>query len=266
MSRRGINRPEIESLLRSEVIRLTGFPPDNVFFSEHAADTTACPRPCVSMTLMPYETMQRTGDVYRFPSLEFWRAAIESSADGTYSLTIDGATYSHNAVGQTPAQIRYSLLAVVNGGAHPNFTAVSAGTASIDIESQSPGRRLAVSASVGLGVAYLRSDVVKVVKRSVELRLEIECVGVYGNPPDVAFTGVDIAERLMHALLDEEETAAMRRAGHPITTARTTDARRVVDGQEETVGVIDAILGTVSTHISTLVGSGREASVTVEVQ
>lgn len=260
--RRGINRPEIETLLCAAVMRLTGFTSDRVFFSEYAVDTAGCPRPCVSMRLMPYETEQIHGTVSRLPSLEYWRLVVTSSADGPKTATIDGVVYPFTALGNSAPEIRDGLLASINLGAHPHFTAISAGTASIDVESQDLGRMLAISVSAGLTAARLRADMLKTVSRATELRLEIECVGTRASPPDVALTGVDIAERLQYALLDVDETYELRDAEHHITRVRTTDERRVESGREETIGKIDAVLGTSSLHVGTRVGSARSAAVT----
>lgn len=260
--RRGINRPDIEATLREAVIRLTGFAPDSVFFSEHAVDTAACPRPCVSMTILPYETQRRSGTQSRQPGLELTRLVISSSADGTYAIDIDGVTYSHAAVGETATQIRDALLGVINAGAHPNFTATGLATATIDLASQVPGYRLRVeNASAGVTTFALRGNIVKIVSSQALLRVELSCVGSFANPLGVEMTGVDIAERLGLALLDNDDTTAMRDAEHNVVTVRVTDQRRVVDGQEETIGVVDAILATDSLHITTI-SDARSAPMT----
>lgn len=261
--RRGIDRPTIETTLRDAVIRLTGFDPDHVFFSEHAVDTAACPRPCVSMSVMPYETLQKNGTIEWLPSLELWYLEITSAADGTYSATIDGSTFSFPAVAQTITQIRDGLLAAIILGADADYSATAGGAATIVVESNVAGRRLIVSGSTGVTPSLLRGDALKLVSRATELRLRIECVGVYDNPMTADLTGVDIAERLGVALLDVDETLEMRDANQHITLARMTDERRMVNDQEETIGVIDAILGTSSLHVGTRVGSGRSATVTL---
>jgi hypothetical protein len=260
--RRGINRPDIETLLNEAVVRLTGLPEDRVFFSEYADDTVAPLRPCVTMTLMPYETEQKQGTVFYTPSLELWRLEITSSVDGDYAVTVDGVEYVYAAVDEDMSDIRDGLAAAIAAGADADYTSVAAATRSIDITSDVPGKRLVVIGGPGVSASLLRSDVLKTVSRAVELRLEIQCVGEYASPSDVSLTGADIAERLKYALLDPDETAAMRAAGHHITRARATDARRIIDGQAETIGIIDAVLGTTSLHVGTTVGSGRAASVT----
>lgn len=260
--RRGINRPDIEVLLNEAVVRLTGLPEANVFFGEYATDTTAPIRPCVSMTLMPFETEQKHGTVFYVPSLELWRFQVNDDADGDYSVVIDDVTYTYSASGDTMTQIRDGLLAIIVAGLDPDYTAVAAATRTIDVQSTVPGKILACSAVPGIYADRLQADVLKCVSRAVELRLEIQCVGEYDNPIDVALTGVDIAERLQYALLDVDETRELRAAGHHITRVRTTDARQVIDGQEETIGIIDAILGTTSLHVGTRVGRGRSATAT----
>jgi hypothetical protein len=260
--RRGLDRPTIETTLREAVIRITGFDPNHVFFSEHAVDTAACPRPCVSMSVMPYETLQKNGTISWIPSLELWYLQVTSAADGTYSATIDGATFSFPAVAQTITQIRNGLLAAIVLGADADYTATAGGAATIVVESNVAGRRLIVSTGTGVSPSLLRGDSLKLVSRATEPRLRIECVGSYANPMTVDLTGVDIAERLALALLDVDETAEMRNANQHITIARVTDERQMVDGKEETIGVIDAILGTSSLHVSTRVGSGRSATAT----
>ena len=122
----GIRREEIETMLRAHVVRLTGLPENNVFFSEYAVDTAACPRPCVSMSLEPTGVQQREAAIFNVDSLELWRIVVTASADGPHSVSIDGVVYTHNAVGQTSTQIRDSLLAAINAGAHPDFVATTA--------------------------------------------------------------------------------------------------------------------------------------------
>jgi hypothetical protein len=210
--RRGINRPQIEALLREAVIRLTGFPSDNVFFSEHAVDTAACSRPCVSMTLMPYETQQKNGTTEWLPSLELWYLEITSDVDGTYSATIDGTTFSFVALANTIAEIRDGLLAEIVGGADPDYIATSGGVATIIIDSETPGRMLIVSGSAGVSASLMRSNALKLSSRPTELRLRIECVGFFESPATTEMTGVDIAERLQVSLLDVDETLELRDA------------------------------------------------------
>lgn len=260
--RRGIERPEIEALMREAVIRLTGFPSDRVFFSEHAVDTAACPRPCVSMTLMPYDVLQRPGQEFRLGGLEHWRLIVDDDADADYTVEIDGVTYSHTAAGQTATEIRDSLLTAINLGSHPTFDATGPATISIDVKSLEMSRRLVVLATPNMIVQQLRGNILKLVVADVSLRLRIECVGLFGSPMTADLTGVDIAERLANALRDIDDTAALRDANHHITVNRTTDERRVTSNQEETIGVIDCTLATTSTHITTI---GDARSVTAEV-
>jgi hypothetical protein len=261
--RRGVNRPEIEALLREAVIRLTGIASDNVFFSEHAVDTVAPVRPCVSMTLMPYETLQRPGHEFRVLSLEHWRLEITEANDADYEIDIDGTTYSTTAVGLTATEIRDALLAEINSGPHPTFAATGPASISIDIKSLVAGYRLRVeNPSIDISVSQLRGNVLKQVVADVSLRLEVECVGSFTSSMAAELTGVDIAERLANALRDIDDTAAMRAANHHITLTRVTDRRQIVNGQEETIGVIDCVLATTTTHITTI-GDARSASATM---
>jgi hypothetical protein len=167
------------------------------------------------------------------------------------------------AVGQTIEQIRDGLLAAIVSGGDADYTASAGGDATVVVDSNVAGRRLVVSSSAGVSASLIRGDALKVASRATELRLRIECVGSYGDPMTVDLTGVDIAERLALALIDVDETAEMRAENHHITVARVTDERQMVDGQEETIGVIDGIVGTSSLHVGTRVGSGRAATATI---
>jgi len=249
----GIRREEIETMLRAHVIRLTGLPANNVFFSEYAVDTAACPRPCVSMTLEPTGVQQREAAIFNVDSLELWRIVVTASADGPYSVSIDGVVYTHNAVGQTSTQIRNSLLSAINAGAHPDFVATTAASISIDIRSQVPGLHLLVEAiTTNVDALMLQGNGLEITMGFVSLPLLIDCVGAYSNPPTVRSTGVDISERLMYALINQRETEDMREAGHCIVNVSSADQRNIVDGEAETIGQIRATLNTTSYNIATV--------------
>jgi hypothetical protein len=253
-------RPELEAHLIDATRRILGLPADKVFIGDFASDTAAPERPFVSIIVAPESSPSRTGTVRYQPGIEYWRCEIIDDVDGNYSIEVDGTTFTHAAVGQTKAQIRDALVALLGG---PNYTAAAAGSVSIDIESEVLLRRLLVSSSANITSEKLRGNTIKITTRTQSLAVQARCVGSYSATPSATNSGVDMAERLLVGLYDADTTRAMRDDGFAINSGVVADLSTITDGFAELIGSLDATCVTNSIYVETI-DNATSASVRFE--
>lgn len=244
-----VDRPTIETHVREATARLLGLSVDKVFINDFASDTAAPERPYVSLQIAPSSIDAQQGTVQYEDGLEVWYFEIQSSANGDYTIEIDGDVYTHNAVGQTATQIRNSLVALISS---PDYIAVAAATVTIQVTSQVLRKRLFPVAGAGIALIRVRGNIIKVTTRTTELMLQARCVGYYSDTPTATNSGVDMAERLLVSLLDPDETEAMRADGIAINRGVVTDISSITDGFTESIGALDAIITTNTAFVTTL--------------
>lgn len=244
-----VDRPTIEQHVMEATARLLGLPAGKVFINDFASDAPGPERPFVSLQIAPAAIETQAGTTRFEPGLEVWRFEIQSDADGDYTISIDGDSYTHTAAGQTATQIRDSLLALISA---VNYVAASAATVTIEVTSQVLSRRLLPTAGTGIRLYQVRGNTLKITTRPAELMLQARCVGYYSDTPTASNSGKDMAERLMLGLLDADETRAMRDDGIAINRTITTDITAITDGFTESVGAMDAILTTNYAFITTV--------------
>lgn len=245
----GINRPEIEAACHEAITRLLGLPAEKVFVVDDASNATAPKPPFVSIRLLPSTSDVGPTEVSWVDGLEYHRFVIGSSDDGVYAVVVDGIAATHTASLQTITQIRDALLA---GLAGPNFTAVSAGSTAIDVESTVPRRRLLPEVIAGdIGLAQYRGNLCKVTHTPVTCVLQALCFGVYEpTTMSAATSGVDMAEKLCAGMLEVDRTRAMRDANHHPIRGRVTDISRITDGESEKIGQLELVISTTIWHIN----------------
>lgn len=258
MITQGINRPEIETLMREAVARLLALPAASAFIIDDAADTVSLAPPFASIRILPPANVTSAASERWQKSLEYWRLTVVSVADGTYDVALDGSTFSFAASGMTTTQIRDGLLATMPSTA--NYTTAAAGPASIDIASLTPGRRLVVESSDVVVTQQLRGSLLKVSSAAVELTAEVVCFGV---PRSSTWDGKAMAEQLQAGLNDPDETSELRACGHIPLRSRVLDMMRVTAGESERIGKLELILATQRSHINTRVGHTTQIPATI---
>lgn len=259
--KRGVDRVELEGLLRSLIIRVSGIPSDRVFFSDYASDVTA-PAPnesFISMTIGPPTDSIATATRTVLPSLEYYRLTVTGGGPATLSLNVRGTTYTVSTANQASAAwLRSELFDLMRESTE--FHATETGAASIDIESRMVGVALQAAVTSGpAAIVLYRGDAMSLSYRDVNLQLQLRCWGSYADREN----GVVIAEQLACAMMHPEESAELREAGYAITFARCSD-QRFVDGSEmRMIGEVDAEIRCVIAH-AVPVSRARTATFSLE--
>lgn len=84
------------------------------------------------------------------------RFTISGNTDGTYTITINGTAHAHVASGQTVAQIRDDLIALIQAGAQASrVTATNSGASTIDVTADLPGETFTDSTLSSGGAAAI---------------------------------------------------------------------------------------------------------------
>lgn len=249
---RGIDRRNVELEARAIVLRQTGLPEDRVIIGRDAANVPAPIRPFVSIFCRTPSGEVRSGERSYAPMFEYWRAVVNSTSDGDYGLTISGVLHEITASGLTATQIRDALSA--EAAASLTSTVTSAGLISIDIESTTLRDRLLVVPSSpsanDLTVELLRKNAAKITRTETEMVLEVFCWGKFDRTdPGPEDFGEDTAEKLGAAFLDTDENSRMRACGVVPRTATFSEQDGVLDGEVQTIGVCQIVLGNLLTHV-----------------
>ncbi len=249
---RGIDRRTIELEARAIVIAQTGLPEKRVIIGRDAANVPAPIRPFVSIFCRTPSGEVRSGERSYAPMFELWRAVVNATDDGDYGLTISGVLHEITATGLTATQIRDALATAAGGSL--TATVTSPGSISIDIEAVELQDRLLVQASSpsagGLTVELLRTNAAKITQTESEPILELFCWGKFDRlDPGPEDFGENTAEQLAAAFLDSDENARLRACGVVPRTATFSEQDGVLDGEVQTIGVCQLVLGNILTHV-----------------
>lgn len=223
----GINRAEIQQLVRELVILATGLPPANVFLTDTAARTPQPARSWASIQLGAPVLVQETGNCERiFQSKEAWTVTIDSVTGSPQRLTILGTDFDFFPTGSTVLETRDGLLGVI--GTPTGFTAAPTSTNIIDLDSTVDGQRLQVMQGTGndytivqdQGNAFIRN------LRHFELQCNITCNGFLDlTAPDTTTSGQSLADLVEMTMSSRDMTEKMRDCGHvPVRISRIFDA------------------------------------------
>ena len=245
----GINRAEMEPLLREAVSRIAGLPLSSVYIIDDAADTVMLTPPFASILILPPGNVTSEASEHWQQSYEYWRATITETADDDYIVSIIDTDHSYTAVGKTATEIRDGLLADMPSTAE--YTTAAAGTTSIDIVSLVAGQRLAIE-SDNVTLTQFRRSLVKVSSATVELPIEVVCFGVPGS---TAWDGKSMAEVLQAGMMDPDATGDLRACGHNMLRSRVMDMSRITDGESERIGKLEMIFATRRAYINVNVGT-----------
>lgn len=249
----GINRAEIQQLVRELTIQATGFDPSRVFLTDAAARLPQLERSSAAIQLADPIRVQETGDCQRvWPSKEQWSVTVTSNADGTYSIVVLGISYDFVALGDSITAIRDGLIVVI--GVPVGFTAVAVNGDQIQITSTIDGTRLQVTAapaslvaSKSRGNGFIRN------LRHFECQCNITVNGLMDlEAPATTQGGQSIADIVEMVFSQREMTEKMRDCGHvPVRISRLFTAGPLNKQQlnQSTVQVIIATTGRLDVDI-----------------
>lgn len=265
----GINRAEIQQLVRELVVLATGLPPESVFLTDAAARGPQPPRSWASIQLGAPVAVQQTGNCERiWQAKEQWTVTIDSVvlASNPQRLTILGTDYDFTAVVTSTLITRDGLLASI--GFPTEFSAFSQETNQILIQSNIDGQRLQVQKGAGndftivqdQGNAFIRN------LRPFELQCNITCNGFMDiEAPETTQSGQSLADLVEMTMSSRDMTEKMRDCGHvPVRTSRLFDAGPLNRQQlnQSTLQVVIATTGRLDINITSVTQAPMEPTAT----
>lgn len=266
MAVRGIDRELIETHVKSVIQAWTGYDDFHVIIPELQSNQPAPSRPFISF-LVGTPTGQTTKlEESSANGLEVWRLEITGGLDGTYTVNMNGVAFPVVAVALSAAAIRDLLVTALSADTTVAVVATGTITASIDISSEVPGRKSLITAtSTGSPITtdLLRGNRVRCGFKQVEVMLSIRCWGIVGSlTPTAKDSGSAVAEELEATFLSRDDTQAMRDAGVVPNRARVNEENIEVNGDAETIGLLEVVLRVQLFHASS---GGSVESASVEV-
>ncbi len=265
----GVNRSQIQQLVRELVLLATGLPPSTVYLTDTAARGPMPARSRVSIQLGSPIMLKPTGNDERiWPTFERWLVTINSVvlASNPQRLRVLGIDYDYTAAGgDTPTVVRDGLVTAI--GVPVGFTATPVGDDQIQLDSTVEGQRLTPSVGVGnditlalvRGPAYIRN------LRRYELQCNIRCSGLIDiEVPDTTQSGQSLADLIDVTMSSRDMTEKMRDCGHvPIRISRSFSQSPFDDQQlsEGRLQVVIATTGRLDVGITTVTAAPMQPNV-----
>lgn len=224
-------------------------------FARDQAGVVAPTRPFVSILLRSDSPELRSGERSYAGLQELWRVQVDDTTDGDYEVDVSGVTHTFTASGDTMTGIRDGLVTAL--GSSTTSTTTAQATRSLDILGDAVRGRLLTEirspAPAGMQLFRLRGNIAKITRNETEPILELFCWGLFDqDDPGPEDYGEDMAEQLAAAFLCTHENRFLRDVGFIPNTARVRDSDRLLDGEQETIGICEIRLGTTMCHVTDL--------------
>lgn len=243
----GVNRAEIQQLVRELVILATGLDPSTIYVTDTAARGPMPARSRVSIQLGSPIMVKRTGNDERdWPTMERWLVTVLSVAGNPQRLTVLGTDYDYTAAGgDTEEDVRDGLIASI--GTPVGFTATGVDTTQIQLDSTVDGQRLMPQIGPGndISLQLVRSNAMIRNLRRFELQCNIRCAGLMDiEAPDTTQSGQSLADLIDMAISSRDMTEKMRDCGHvPVRISRTF-TQSPFDDQQVSEGALQVVIAT----------------------
>lgn len=243
----GVNRREIEILLREIVRAVTGLADDRVLIVDQGARTPESPRPFVGIDIgEPVGPYPSWGERRPWPTLEAWTVTVTDASDSTYTVTVLGTDYSFVAASSSITAIRDGLVAAM--GVPVGFSVASVGTDQLTITSTVVGQSLVVSATPAtLEDVRTKSAYYERRLEQVELQVDFECNGLLSlTDPLPTQSGHHYATLIQSALNNPSLTQKMRGCGHVPVRVNRISGPDILQGQQLSQDFVQLVLRTTS--------------------
>ena len=246
----GVARDEIMGFV--EDMLLAGFASkypqitaEKLFWDDGAPDNPVPAKPYISCRLLAPASQTKARDFRTFLTHERWEIRVTDSADGAYSIEIQGVPYSLVASGLGITALRDALLAELAADTESTSTAVGADT--IEIVANVEGERLFVLTDPPASLVRTRTstDAFERQHQVVECQLQVGCWGKLDNlDPQPFQTGRAIAEFVESLFNARQMTAAMRDRGHVPRRVSILDNTNVENQQAQSEAIVQVVLAT----------------------
>jgi hypothetical protein len=244
----GVNRAEIQQLVRELVIIATKLPPEKVYCTDTAARGPKPPRGTAAIRLGDQVAVTRTfTDERIWPANQSWTVTVVSVVGNPQQISVLGVVYEYAAASSDVTATRDGLLAALLAGGETRFTATAQGTDAIAIVSTVPGLRLEVLAGFGNDISVIR-DTANAFTREYphyELQCDVDCSGLMDiESPQTTQGGQSMADLVEVVMSSRRMTERMRDCGHVPVRISRVPGFGPIDAQQHNSSVVQVIIAT----------------------